>query len=161
MAEDPSGPPGSDEPAAGPWPRPLWALLPYPLAAAALAWLAWVNAAPTGVPATLAAGVGWSVLAAAFLAGAGIAGRLGMLLHLRRAPEDDPDRWFAAYGRALHLAAAMRLLCAVVGYRAAITMGDPWWSVGFSAAALVSMGRGLPRRADYVALALAAQEESP
>lgn len=152
MVEEPAAGHGPED--AGPWPAVAVALAAFPAAAMLLAVMAWkgVGGAGATVPATPGWGVVWAVVGAGLLGGAGLAGRMMMDKVLRQAPATDPLRYVGGYLAALSMAFTMRLLCAVVGFVYYLRVGDPLWSMAFSAMALFAMGRGWPKRSDFVAL---------
>ncbi|MCH7493544.1 hypothetical protein IIA16_02370 [bacterium] len=130
---------------------------------ALLAVLAWFRVGGESAPTVVASGWGllWAVVAGGFLAGAGLGARLLMARVLAHTVSRDPLRFVGAYLAALSMAFTMRLLCAVVGFMYALRVGDPWWSLAASAAALVAMGKGWPKRSDFVALTAAGKAPKP
>lgn len=59
--------------------------------------------------------------------------------------EGNPDRRFAAYQTAYMVAFAMREGGGLLGFILALLTGNPWWSWGLGAAALISMITDWPK----------------
>lgn len=59
--------------------------------------------------------------------------------------DGDPDRHFAAYQTACIAAFAMREAGGLLGFILALMTGNPWWSWGLGAAALIAMINDWPK----------------